>query len=68
MIKVINKKIDLNNFDDYERENEIFFSSIPLSKGHFSDTGYRFRKNIFEGLDNWVPFVKGYTKVFYDMY
>ena len=68
MFKVINKKVDLNNFDDYEREYEIFFPSIPLSKGLFSDTGYRYRKNIFQGLDNWAPFVNGYSKVFYDMY
>ena len=30
--------------------------SIPLSVGHFTDFGFRFRKNIFSGLDHWAPF------------
>ena len=67
MLNVINKKADLNNFKDHERENILWFPTIPLAKGYYSDTGYRFRKNIFEGLDNWAPFLHGYTKMFYDM-
>ena len=29
---------------------------INLAAGHYSDTGYRFRKNTFIRDDEWLPF------------
>ena len=40
---------------------------IPLHKGIFSDTGYRFRRNTFERYDDWVPWSKTVENEFYDL-
>ena len=40
---------------------------ISMTAGLFSDTGYRFRKNVFERYDTWVPWSKEVTNVFYDL-
>ena len=39
---------------------------IDLSPGHFSDTGYRFRKNHFFRDDDWYPFHIKWDEIFYD--
>ena len=41
--------------------------SIPLATGKFSDTGYRFRKNIFNRNDEWAPFSNESEEEFYDI-
>jgi hypothetical protein len=45
-MKVINQKIEFNNFGDYAvRNNELFVPTIPLSSERYSETGHRFRYN-----------------------
>ena len=39
---------------------------VELSPGHFSDTGYRFRKNTFYRKDEWYP-LKETENQFYDL-
>jgi len=34
--------------------------------GTYSDTGYRFRKNTFDRVDEWYPFYSAETTKFYD--
>lgn len=52
--KVLNQKIDFTDRDEFAvRLNEVFIPSVHLASGLFSDTGYRFRYNIFERYDNW---------------
>ena len=41
--------------------------AVSLRPGLFSDTGYRFRKNIFERIDNWVPGFSEIKNKFYDI-
>ena len=41
--------------------------TVPLKPGFFSDTGYRFRENVFEMTDSWIPGVPGKVKKFYDV-
>lgn len=43
----------------------MFIPSIPLKAGKFSDTGYRFRYNIFERFDQWYSQTL-LTNIFYD--
>ena len=38
------------------RQTEKWLPTIPMTKGKFSDTGYRFRKNQFHRNDKWYPF------------
>jgi len=40
---------------------------VTLESGHFSDTGYRFRKNTFYRTDQWVPFGSKAKEEFYDV-
>jgi len=40
---------------------------ITLEAGHFSDTGYRFRKNTFYHTDEWIPFHSREEEYFYDI-
>ena len=53
MFRILDSKMNFNNFTMSIRQSELFMPSIPLSKGSFSDTGYRFRKNIFNHRDDW---------------
>jgi len=39
---------------------------VPLKAGTYSDTGYRFRKNVFEREDEWYPFYPKNSSKFYD--
>ena len=41
--------------------------SIPLKAGTFSDSGYRFRENVFEKQDSYIPFWGRNEESFYDM-
>ena len=62
---MLDNKVDFSNFTVSVRNKELFFPSIPLSKGSFSDTGYRFRKNVFSRKDNWI-FENEVQETFYD--
>ena len=66
MFRIINNKIDINNFSNYIRQSELMFDSIPLGKGYFSDSGYRMRKNVFTRQDNYWPMAGRPTNEFYD--
>jgi len=56
MLKIIDNKIDFNSFEEFAiRQTEKWMPMIDISPGHFSDTGYRFRKNIFLRDDEWYP-------------
>lgn len=62
----MNKKIAFKDYKYIVRESEMMLPSIPIGPGKFSDTGYRFRKNMFKGLDHWVPFMFEKDKDFWD--
>lgn len=66
MFRVIDTKVDYSNFAVSVRNKEKFLPSIPLSKGSYSDTGYRFRKNIFNRNDDWVHGYNEIQDTFYD--
>jgi hypothetical protein len=54
-MKIINQKIDFTTFDDYAvRFNELHVPSVPLVYPSYSDTGYRFRFNLFERSDGYI--------------
>ena len=58
MFKVIKMNSDFGSFGDSPvSEAESWLSSIPLKPGLYSDTGYRFVKNVFERQDSWIPFM-----------
>jgi hypothetical protein len=64
--KMINQKIDFTDRDEFAvRFNEIYVPAIPLKSGIFSDTGYRWRYNIFERYDKWWSQSKT-INLFYD--
>ena len=66
-MKIIDNKIDFNSFDDHPiRETEKWMPMIDLSPGHYSDSGYRFRKNTFQRDDEWYPFATRKELEFYD--
>jgi hypothetical protein len=53
--KIINQKIDFNERGDTAvRYNEVFVQTIKMTAGLFSDTGHRFRYNIFNRVDHWI--------------
>ena len=66
MFSIINSKIGYKNYYDIVRQNEMFLPSIPLGPNTYSDTGYRFRQNTFEGEDSWNPFKPANETIFYD--
>jgi hypothetical protein len=52
---IINQKIDFTTFAEYAvRYNEMFVPGVPLAYPSYSDTGYRFRFNLFERLDGYI--------------
>ena len=52
--KIINQKIDFNERGaNAVRFNEVFVPTIDMRAGKFSDTGHRFRYNIFHRIDHW---------------
>lgn len=67
-MKVLNQKIDFTSFGDYAvRYNEMFVPSIPLEYPSYSDTGYRFRYNLFDRKDGYlIP--KNDEDVFFDYF
>jgi hypothetical protein len=67
-MKIINQKIDFTTFDDYAvRYNELFVPSIPMAYPSYSDTGYRFRYNLFERIDGYI-IPKDDDDIFYDYF
>lgn len=40
---------------------------ILISPGHFSDQGFRYRRNTFRKHDSWVPGIPGSMSNFYDI-
>ena len=59
---------DFDSFNEFPiRESEIWLPSIPLRSGLYTDTGYRFVKNIFEKQDQWIPFFPNTKIEFYDL-
>ena len=57
-LKVIDNKIDFNSYEKMAlRQTEKWMPMVTMSPGHFSDTGYRFRRNFFVRNDDWVPFI-----------
>lgn len=55
--RVMNDKMDLSQRDDVVRQNEIWLPAIPMTPGKFTDSGYRFRENLLDKKDSWVPFL-----------
>jgi hypothetical protein len=54
-MKIINQKIDFTTFGDYAvRYNELYVPTVPLAYPFYSDTGYRFRFNLFERDDSYA--------------
>jgi hypothetical protein len=68
-IKFIDGKANLSDIYDDEKiiQNEIQMPFVPLSKGKYSDTGYRFRKNIMDYSNSWSPFTSSKSLSFYDI-
>lgn len=66
--KIINQKIDFTTFNDYAvRFNELYIPSIDMRYPSYSDTGYRFRYNIFDRADGYAyPINK--DNVFFDYF
>jgi hypothetical protein len=49
MIKVLNKKIDLDSFAEKPvREAEVWLPSLYLKTGVYTDARYRLRRNFFD--------------------
>lgn len=54
-MKLLNSKIDFYEFGETAvRFNEVFIPGVPMT--HYSDTGYRFRYNVFDRQDG--PYVQ----------
>lgn len=54
-LKIINQQIDFTGFKDYDvRQNELFVKTIPMATPYYSDTGYRFRYNVFDRADGYI--------------
>ena len=67
-MKVLNVKSDLSNFGGNSlRENEVWLGSTSMKAGLFTDNGYRFRENVFEKTDNYIPFLGKHLESFYDI-
>ena len=49
------------------RENERFLGAFRLLPGTMMDYGFRFRENIFDMNDSWIPFYGGRRIKFFDM-
>jgi len=66
---VLNDKIDFNKYkhDEVIRQSEHWFPSIGLKKGVLNDTGYRFRKNVFNRDESWHFFRGEHSMSFYDV-
>ncbi len=55
--RLLNQKINFDIWDKYKRENETWIPVMPLQRGKYTDGGFRFRKNLFNMNDSWVPAV-----------
>ena len=70
IIKVINNQVNLEHhelYEDYFTQNEIQFPTVPLEKGKFSDTGYRYRFNQVYIKESINPFQDYGEMNFYDI-
>ena len=67
MFKIVNNKVDFTDYHAHTKQSEMFLPSIPLSSGHFTDQGFRFRWNNFSGIDKWWPGYGTTTKHFFDV-
>ena len=65
--RVMNPQIDFTIDNNPVRENERWLPSFPLKTGSFSDVGFRFRLNIFNMLDSWVPGFSSTVIKFFDL-
>jgi len=65
--KVMNQQIDFHITNEPVRENERWLPSFPLKTGSFSDVGFRFRLNMFNMLDSWVPGFPNTIVKFFDL-
>ena len=64
----INRK--LNPFDFGKnpiRQSTFQLKAVPLEKGYYYDTGYRFRKNLFIKYDNRLSLFRKNSFEFFDM-
>ena len=41
--------------------------AVKLKAGLYTDTGYRFRENVFKQYDHWIPGVNRGSRNFYDV-
>ena len=48
-------------------EAERWFPAVPLKNGKYSDVGMRFRLNVFDAKDSYVPLFPNTKTRFYDM-
>ena len=66
LFKIINNEVDFNMDSWHVRQNEQWADSIPLKSTLFSDTGYRFSKNLIELHDHLLPTPESDEVTFYD--
>ena len=38
-----------------------------MAPGSFTDSGYRFRRNIFDRKDHWIPYYEDFQHIYYDV-
>ena len=66
---VLNEKLDFSKWDnDHIRQNEIWLPTLPMIPGKFTDSGYRFRENIFNNGYNIWPTAKSSKDRFFDVF
>ena len=65
--KVMNQQIDFEINNVPVRETERWLPSFPLKTGQFTDVGLRFRLNLFNMLDSWVPGFPNTMVKFFDL-
>ena len=64
---MLDPKIAFKNYNSFVRHSEILLQSFPLRKEYFTNSDYTLRKNHFEGVDHWFPYLNIDSKVFYDL-
>lgn len=69
---MINEKTDWKDFKGNgkskraTRQSQEFLPSVPLASGKYSESWYRFRRNTFDRLDDWIPFMAQDRDTSYD--
>ena len=64
---MLDPKVAFKGYEAFVRLNEMWLPSFPLNKNYYTDGGYRFRKNYFEGIDHWIPYLYTHSEIFYDL-